>query len=103
MPRSLLDSPAWEPKANHWYLLQSDGESGDEGGGGGGFEAPDGEIIHPDFDDIEIPSGSDDDRPTFDSAPKKKQRTARFEEEDAPTPAPKVDLEALALQALARR
>ncbi|GAA5843528.1 hypothetical protein JCM5353_005445 [Sporobolomyces roseus] len=81
----------------------SEGESGDEGGGGGGFEAPDGEIIHPDFDDIEIPSGSDDDRPTFDSAPKKKQRTARFEEEDEPTPAPKVDLEALALQALARR
>ncbi|GAA5926781.1 RNA-dependent ATPase HCA4 [Sporobolomyces koalae] len=98
----------------------SDGESGDEGGG---YEfEPTGEIIHPDFDDVELPSGSDDDldRPTFHSAPtsnngpnKKKQRRARFDDDDDENDygregqpersAPKIDLEALALQALARK
>ncbi|GAA6015667.1 hypothetical protein JCM11491_007189 [Sporobolomyces phaffii] len=91
----------------------SDGESGDEGGG---YEfEPSGEIVHPDFDDIELPSADSDDdldRPSFHSAPtssgpnKKKQRRARFDDDDAGSeqpPAPKIDLEALALQALARK
>lgn len=96
-----LDSPS-----------QSDGESGDEGG----YEfAPTGDIIHPDFDDVELPSADSDDdldRPTFHSSSttngpnKKKQRRARFDDDDhaddAPgaSAAPQIDLEALALQAL---
>ncbi|GAA5829928.1 hypothetical protein JCM3766R1_006704 [Sporobolomyces carnicolor] len=90
----------------------SDGESGDEGG----YEfAPTGDIIHPDFDDVELPSADSDDdldRPTFHSSSttngpnKKKQRRARFDDDDhaddAPgaSAAPQIDLEALALQAL---
>ncbi|GAA5894693.1 hypothetical protein JCM5296_002256 [Sporobolomyces johnsonii] len=68
----------------------------------------DDEIIHPDFSGIDLPSASDDEYDADDRpAPRshKKQRRARFEDDDddeAPA-APKVNLEELALQALARR
>ncbi|GAA5895787.1 RNA-dependent ATPase HCA4 [Sporobolomyces salmoneus] len=92
------------------------GSDGESGGEEGGFEfGPSGEIVHPDFDDVELPSADSDDdldRPTFHSVSssngpnKKKQRRARFEddgEDDERPAAPKIDLEALALQALGRR
>ncbi|GAA5948840.1 hypothetical protein JCM3765_003921 [Sporobolomyces pararoseus] len=91
------------------------GSDGESGGEDGGFEfEPTGEIVHPDFDDVELPSADSDDdldRPTFHSVStsngpnKKKQRRARFEDDggDEQPAAPKIDLEALALQALGRR
>jgi ATP-dependent RNA helicase DDX10/DBP4 len=78
---------------------------------------PDDEIVHPDFSGIDLGSDSDDggrgggEGYDSDEAPQekaarppvqKKQRRARFDEEDEEE-RPKVDLEALALAALARR
>ncbi|GAA5952057.1 hypothetical protein JCM21900_006237 [Sporobolomyces salmonicolor] len=70
----------------------------------------DDEIVHPDFSGIDLPSASDDEYDVDDRpAPRsnKKQRRARFEDDDVERDevpaAPKVNLEELALQALARR
>ncbi|GAA5916607.1 hypothetical protein JCM6882_009174 [Rhodosporidiobolus microsporus] len=72
------------------------------------LDFPNGDIIHPDFSDIDLPSASEDEAPREKAARApvhKKQRRARFEDDDGEEEAPrqKVDLEALALQALARR
>ncbi|GAA6006800.1 RNA-dependent ATPase HCA4 [Rhodotorula paludigena] len=89
------------------------------GDDGEGFEfEPTDEIVHPDFSDIDLPSASDNDDDDDKAArapaerparapvqPKKGGRRARFEEDDDEPSAKKakVDLEALALQALSRR
>ena len=72
------------------------------------------EIVHPDFSGVELGSDSggddnDDDGDTYERPARApvvaKNRRARFEDEDGEREAkkPKVDLEALALQALSRR
>ena len=74
------------------------------------------EIVHPDFSGVELGSDSggadnDDDRDTYERPARApvvaKNRRARFEDDDEDgereAKKPKVDLEALALQALSRR
>ncbi|GAA5993851.1 hypothetical protein JCM11641_000956 [Rhodosporidiobolus odoratus] len=120
--QDVLDKERQKEKKRDRKRKRKDAENVDDGNGEGFDFDPTDEIVEPDFSGIDIPSGSEDgfdprhaDRDDdSDEAPReraarapvhKKQRRARFEEEHeehAPKQ-PKIDLEALALQALARR
>ncbi|KAJ8293796.1 ATP-dependent RNA helicase dbp4 [Rhodotorula toruloides] len=108
--QDVLDKQRQKEKRQEKKRKRRDMERGGTSYGDDGAEfEPAGEIIHPDFSDIDFSDREDDadepaERPA--RAPvTKKQRRARFEEEDEEPEAkkPKVDLEALALQALSRR
>ncbi|BGP33309.1 ATP-dependent RNA helicase dbp4 [Rhodotorula toruloides] len=108
--QDVLDKQRQKEKRQEKKRKRRDVERGGVSYGDDGAEfEPAGEIIHPDFSDIDFSDRDDDadepaERPA--RAPvTKKQRRARFEEENEEPEAkkPKVDLEALALQALARR
>ncbi|GAA5825177.1 hypothetical protein JCM11251_006130 [Rhodosporidiobolus azoricus] len=106
--QDLLDKERQREKRREKKRMRKDMEREARGDGDDSvdFAGPDGEIVHPDFSDVDLPSASEDDAPREKAARPpvhKKQRRARFEDDEDAAPQPKVDLEALALQALARR
>ncbi|BGP17610.1 hypothetical protein JCM10213_001261 [Rhodosporidiobolus nylandii] len=108
--QDVLDKERAKEKRREKKRKRKDVEREAMGDNGEGYELDgDDEIIHPDFSGIDLGSdsgGDEDDAPQERAARApvhKKQRRARFEDDEDEAPAPKVDLEALALQALARR
>ncbi|GAA6011808.1 hypothetical protein JCM10207_004251 [Rhodosporidiobolus poonsookiae] len=114
--QDVLDKKRAKEKKRERKRKRKDGDREAHGDGEGLDFDPTDEIVHPDFSGIDLPSGSEDgfgggyqsaeepdERPARQPVAKRQKR-ARFEEEGEDVPAQKkVDLEALALQALARR